>query len=102
MALDIVFSTLGSTVDTCSRQSLIRSVEIPQVQFLDVVCRARFVQRHGSDRAKSVWREGGQHFLADFIYFWDFFGAPVSDTGAGGGAGITRESDSRVDPAHVN
>ena len=29
-----------------------------------------------------------------------FFGAPVSDTGAGG-AGVTRESDSRVDPAHA-
>ena len=30
-----------------------------------------------------------------------FFGAPVSDTDAGS-ASITRESDSRVDPTHVN
>ena len=29
------------------------------------------------------------------------FGAPVSDTSAAG-AGTTRESDSRVDPAHEN
>ena len=39
-------------------------------------------------------------FFADSPRFFVMFWAPVSVTGAGG-AGITRESDSRVDPAHV-
>ena len=59
-------------------------------------CRARFVQRHGSDR-----RRGDQHFWLISPRFLLIFGAPVSDTGAGG-ADITQESDSRVGPAHVN